>query len=601
MPINGSEGQCRFGSFGASELVLAPSGDHLPGRAPDHSCLGWGHHRGGERVPSRASDEPTEFAYLVLQPPVRQIRAAVAAFQVLAAESFSSTPSTTLVSEAVTDSHASDQAYLTLQRLLALPGNSDLAPHLPAQMAAYVAARSKLGGFLAGEPQTTQTAALAAAEVSADAKLDATLATLQSTVSDRLTQTANEAEAAAARARDGLLWSIVIGIIFAGTVTTLLARHALRVEREVSRREEKQSEFSQRTEFEGRLQRALEMSTSEEPVFVLVAESLGDAAPNMRTELLLADSSRAHFRQVLVSSDHEGDLGCGVMSPNDCPAASRGQTMTFPSSTAIDACPNLRGRGCSALCVPVSVSGNSVGVFHVTTTDDAPPSEKVRGYVEVVARRASERLGMLRAFAVSQTQANSDSLTGLMTRRSLETEARELLDTGTPYSLAYADLDHFKELNDVFGHDAGDRALRTFAQVLRDSLRPVDIPCRYGGEEFVIVLPSCPIDEATQVLERVRERLVDRLLIAQLPNFTVSFGLASSDQVDEFQEVVSLADEALLAAKAGGRDRIVVATAPVSHRPVVSSSTGTAVSASAMSGLEAESEHVAFSGPAVIN
>ena len=334
--------------------------------------------------------------YLVLQPPVRQIRAAVAAFQEIAAETFSSsTPPTALVSDAVADANSSDAGYLTLRRLLALPGNGDLAPRLTAQMANYVASRSKLGGFLAGEPRTTETAALAAAEVSADANLDATLATLQSTISDRLTQTANQAEAAARRARDSLLWSIVIGVLFAGAVTTLLARHALRVERQVSRREEAQSEFSQRTQFEGRLQRALEMSTSEESVFNLVAESVGDAAPNMRTELLLADSSRAHFRQVLVSSDHEGDSGCGVMSPNDCPAASRGQTMTFPSSTAIDACPNLRGRGCSALCVPVSISGNSVGVFHVTTTDDSPPSEKVRGYVEVVARRASERLAML--------------------------------------------------------------------------------------------------------------------------------------------------------------------------------------------------------------
>ena len=540
--------------------------------------------------------------YLVLQPPVRQIRAAVAAFQLLATETFSSsTPQTTLVSSAVADSNSSDAAYLTLQRLLALPGNSDLAPRLPALMASYIATRSKLGAFLAGEPQTTETAGLAAAEISADAKLDESLATLQSTISDRLTQTANQAEAAAVRARDGLLWAIVIGVIFAGAVTTLLARHALRVEREGSRREEEQSAFSQRTEFEGRLQRALEMSTSEESVFGLVAESLGDAAPSMRTELLLADSSRAHFRQVLVSSEHDGDSGCGVMSPNDCPAASRGQTMAFPSSTAIDACPNLRGRGCSALCVPVSVSGNSVGVFHVTTTDDSPPSEKIRGYVEVVARRASERLAMLRAFAMSQTQANSDSLTGLMTRRSLESGVRELVDTGTPYSLAYADLDHFKELNDVFGHDAGDRALRTFAQVLRDSLRPADIPCRYGGEEFVIVLPSCPKDEAIQVLERVRGRLVDRLLIAELPNFTVSLGLASSDQVDDFQQVVALADDALLAAKAGGRDRIVVATAPASHRPVGRSTIGTAVPAPALSGLEAESKYVTLSEPAVVN
>jgi diguanylate cyclase (GGDEF)-like protein len=536
--------------------------------------------------------------YLVLQAPVRQIRASVAAFQVLATEAFSSpVPVTTLVSQAVADSSSTDKSYLTLQHLLALPGNGDLAPSLAPQMEAYVQARSSLSAFLAGEPQTAKTAQLAAVEVSADAKLDATLAALQSTVTDRLTQTANQAQAAASRARVDLLWSIVIGVIFAGAVTVVLARHALRVEHQLSRREEMQSELGQRTEFEGQLQRALEMSKSEQPVFDVVAEALDDAAPSMPSELLLADSSTAHFRQVLVGSGQEAGSGCGVMSPNDCPAASRGQTMVFPSSTAIDACPNLRGRGCSALCVPVSISGKSVGVFHVTTTDGSPPSEATRSNVEVVARRASERLAMLRAFEMSQTQANSDSLTGLMTRRSLESGVRELYETGTPYSVAYGDLDHFKDLNDVFGHDAGDRALRTFSQILRDSLRPADIPCRYGGEEFVIVLPECPIDEAIQVLERVRGRIADRLVIAHLPDFTVSFGVASSSLAGDFQQVVSLADEALLAAKSGGRDQIVVATG--ADQPVVRASPGTLTSDP--SPPAADDPHPVLSGPSVIS
>ena len=127
--------------------------------------------------------------YLVLQSPVRQIRASVAAFQVLAAEAFSSpTPATPLVTQAVADSNSTDKTYLTLQRLLALPGNGDLAPHLPAQMAAYVAARTNLGAFLAGEPQTAEDRALWPRQNSPPMPISTQpSATLQATISDRLT------------------------------------------------------------------------------------------------------------------------------------------------------------------------------------------------------------------------------------------------------------------------------------------------------------------------------------------------------------------------------------------------------------------------------
>jgi diguanylate cyclase (GGDEF)-like protein len=513
--------------------------------------------------------------YLVLLPPVREIRAAASAFQVLASGAFDSAApsSATNVADAEADANAINKSYLTLQHLLALPGNAGLAPRLASRMSALLAAQSSLGAFLAGGSHTPQTLQLAAAETSAAANLDATLASLQATITNRLTTTAEQAHAAADRARVDLLWSIAIGLAIAGTVIAVLTRHALRVEREQSRRETVQSDITRRIAFEASLQTALEMSRAEPSVFDVVAEALSQAAPDMRSELLLADSSKAHFRQVLVSSAQSDDVGCGVMSPDDCPAASSARNMVFADSTALDACPHLRGRGCSALCVPMSIGGSSIGVFHVTTEDGSPPSDAVEKNVEAVARRASERLAMLRAFEVSRTQANSDSLTGLMTRRSLETAVRELHDTGTPYSVAYGDLDHFKDLNDVFGHAAGDRALRTFSQVLRDSLRPDDIPGRYGGEEFVIVLPECPVDEARQVLERVRERLAERIVIAQLPRFTISFGLAASDQAGDFDQVVALADAALLSAKAGGRDQVVTsagtdlaATSPLAVR-----------------------------------
>jgi len=527
--------------------------------------------------------------YLPLQGPVRDLRGSAASFQVLAEEAFNNAASpTSLVSPAEIDSQNANKSFNTLQRLLNSSGNSNLSPHLVARMNAFVAAENSLGAFLAGGPQTPRTAQLAKVEEAAQASLDATLSSLQTAIGDRLVATANQAHADASRAREELLWSIGIGLALAITITLVLTRHAVRVERAQASREAVQSDIAQRISFEASLQSALEMSRAESSVFELVSQALSQAAPGMRSELLLADSSKAHFRQVLVSSAQTDDVGCGVMSPDDCPAASRARTMVFPRSTALSTCPNLRGRGCSALCVPMGISGNSVGVFHVTSVEGSPPSDAVQRNLEVVARRTSERLAMLRAFEVSQVQANSDSLTGLMTRRSLETAIRDLHATGTPYSVAYGDLDHFKDLNDVFGHATGDRALRTFSQVLRDSLRPNDIPARYGGEEFVIVLPECPVDEALQVLERVRARMAERIVIAELPDFTISFGLASSEQAASFDEVVALADAALLAAKGGGRNQIVVAAGD--GQPAT---TPLAVRAQSNAGSEAHDDGVA--------
>ncbi len=169
---------------------------------------------------------------------------------------------------------------------------------------------------------------------------------------------------------------------------------------------------------------------------------------------------------------------------------------------------------------------------------------------------------MLRAFARSEMQAKTDPLTGLLNRRSLEASARDLVDNGEHYVVAYADLDHFKVLNDVHGHDAGDRALRLFARVLRDSVRPSDIPARYGGEEFVVVLPDCGAADALLVMERVRNVLAVAVADGAAPEFTVSVGVAESSISKTFSETIEAADTALLHAKATGRDRVVVAGGP---------------------------------------
>ena len=336
---------------------------------------------------------------------------------------------------------------------------------------------------------------------------------------------------------------------------------ARRTEAERQADNERRAEEARRSLLEAQLNRAFEMSSSESAAYAIVGQALRDNLPGRPAELLMADSSVAHFRQVLSTAADGHGPGCGVVAPSDCPAAHRGDTLVFARSDALDSCPYLRersGEPCAAVCQPVSIAGKAIGVIHTTLEVGQAPASRMLVDLDLVARRAGERIGMLRAFAESESQAKTDPLTGMLNRRSLENSTRRLVHDGIGYCVAYGDLDHFKRLNDAHGHDVGDRALRSFSKVLRDAIRPNDLACRYGGEEFVLVLPECGVDEAVTVVERVRAGLADALVGGRLPPFTVSFGVASSRQADSFERVVALADEALLRAKATGRDRVLV-------------------------------------------
>lgn len=316
-----------------------------------------------------------------------------------------------------------------------------------------------------------------------------------------------------------------------------------------------------RQEFESRLNNALDMAEDEAEVIDVIERSLAATLPDSPAELLLADNSHAHLLRMASASPTGEPPGCNVTSPDHCPAARRAQVQRFANSDHLDACPKLRGReqgALSAVCVPVSIMGRTVGVLHATGEPDVEFSADRVTELGTLANQAGARIGLLRVMVDTQLQASTDSLTGLLNRRSFEQKLTQARAAHNTLAFAMADLDHFKILNDTYGHETGDRALRLFADVLRGSFRSDDLLCRHGGEEFIVAFPACPAEAARRALDGLRSRLDAAVTVAGLPSFTVSIGVIEAEAGEDLPALTARADVALFAAKREGRDRVTV-------------------------------------------
>ena len=179
------------------------------------------------------------------------------------------------------------------------------------------------------------------------------------------------------------------------------------------------------------------------------------------------------------------------------------------------------------------------------------------------AAQAVVALENARLHQIVEHQALVDPLTGLGNRRAFEAALRAELSRGerfgSPVALVLADLDHFKDVNDAFGHPVGDAVLREFAALIRDTVREVDAAGRFGGEEFAILLPGTDVEGAAQLAERIREGLETRPILVKegerVP-VTASFGVAGFPEHALEEELVEAADTALYRAKALGRNRV---------------------------------------------
>jgi two-component system cell cycle response regulator len=166
---------------------------------------------------------------------------------------------------------------------------------------------------------------------------------------------------------------------------------------------------------------------------------------------------------------------------------------------------------------------------------------------------------------MSIEMAITDALTGLYNRRYMETHVGTLVEQaatrGKPLTVLVLDIDYFKSINDGHGHDAGDDVLREFALRIRKSIRGIDLACRYGGEEFVVVMPETDLAVATMVAERLRRRIASEPFPiqqgARTVEVTISIGIAALGSSDNAASVLKRADQALYRAKRDGRNRVV--------------------------------------------
>lgn len=173
-------------------------------------------------------------------------------------------------------------------------------------------------------------------------------------------------------------------------------------------------------------------------------------------------------------------------------------------------------------------------------------------------------LALRQALAREQLMARTDSLTGLYNRRHfLELALHECAVAkryGMPLAALLLDVDHFKQMNDTSGHQAGDEILRRIAQTVLQSVRKPDIAARYGGEEFILLLPGSRAEQAAVVAERIRESVAADSIETQAGRLktTVSVGIAAFGEEDTLEGLIRRADSALYRAKESGRNRTVI-------------------------------------------
>ena len=313
----------------------------------------------------------------------------------------------------------------------------------------------------------------------------------------------------------------------------------------------------------------LQACTTEDEAYAVVGQFVGQFFPEDSGAVFVTSASR-NMVEARATWGGASSPATAVFKPDECWAFRRGRTHVVDATARGLLCSHLPQPAPDAyLCIPLIAQGESLGVLYlggpVTSGGWAESHQRLAA---TVADHVGLAVANLKLRETLRRQSVRDPLTGLFNRRyleeTLERELRRAEHSASPLGVIMLDLDHFKRFNDTFGHDVGDLLLRELTGCLQAAVRGGDVVCRYGGEEFVLVLPDASL-ETTQARAEHLRAAVKQLVVSHRGQLvgavTVSGGVAVFPAHGTTAEaLIHTADAALYRAKSDGRDRIVVSS-----------------------------------------
>jgi diguanylate cyclase (GGDEF)-like protein len=360
-------------------------------------------------------------------------------------------------------------------------------------------------------------------------------------------------------ALSGATW-FAVGV--AALLSILLVLSGLTLVRRISRRE------ARRLRRQRELRDLLQVSGSEEESQKLLIRHVERTVPGAGAAVFNRNNSDDRLEPRLSPGAEDTplrDLMTDQLKPRSCMAVRLSRAyVRRPGDEALLLCEACGKVDANVLCEPLLVGGQVIGSVLLAREKAIEPQERSNVHDSVI--QAAPILANQRNLAVAEMRAASDPLTGLPNRRAADDAIKRMIAhagrTVTPLSVVLIDLDHFKEVNDLHGHEQGDAALAAIGQILAASVRASDFAARYGGEEFLLLLPDTDRRGAVGVAEKLR-RTIENAEIRDIGCLTASLGIAAlpEDAVDS-EQLLRRADRALYAAKAHGRNRVEVAAPP---------------------------------------